>query len=86
MADEATIQKQIESAVEGKYAGWRIGITDNPTKRKADLGNPLHWLQWEADSVEVARRVADHFVNKGMASATGPDPGRYVYILPSQAP
>ncbi|MFQ5771270.1 MAG: hypothetical protein ACE5HX_12080 [bacterium] len=82
MSSEATIIMQIEKTVEGKYREWKIGLTDDPARRKAQLGHPLNWLQWKSDSEEAARNVEHYFLQKGMKSARGAaKSANYIYIL-----
>ena len=82
MATELIIIEQIERTVNGKYAEWQIGITDDSARRKAKLGNPLSWLQWQANSVQAARAVVQYFLAKGMHDG-GCDSksADFVYIL-----
>ena len=83
MATKQVIQKQIESAVKGKYADWRIGLADDPLVRKSQLGNPLHWIHWEAESPGDARQVFDHFNQRGMVNdGIQSDQAKFVYITP----
>lgn len=85
MASEAVIIKQIENVVQGKYFDWMIGLTDNPLHRKAELGNPLSFLQWKANSEQDAKNVELHFLLKGMQSAgIAPKSAVHVYILLAQ--
>ncbi|MFQ5652415.1 MAG: hypothetical protein ACE5IY_20990 [bacterium] len=82
MASEATIIQQVEMTVQGQYSKWKIGITDGPARRRAQLGNPLSWLHWQADSEEIARAVKHHFLSCGMHKAgRAKSVGHFVYIL-----
>jgi hypothetical protein len=82
MASERTIIKQIEKTVRGKYSDWQIGITDYPAQRKAQLGYPLSWLQWQADADQAARNVERHFLQKGMHRAGAvPKRAKFVYMF-----
>ncbi|MFQ5824832.1 MAG: hypothetical protein ACE5JB_12305 [bacterium] len=82
MASEPTIKQQIEQAVGGKFSDWKIGATVNPKRRKAQLGNPLSWLHWKADSPRTARNIERYFLQKGMKRAGGAPKGAdYIYIL-----
>jgi len=82
MASEAIIISQIENTVGGKYSGWKIGITDKPALRKAQVGNPLSWLQWQADSHQAAKNVLQYFLQKGMKhSGTANKSADFVYIF-----
>ena len=80
---EATIKAQIEKVVGNtSYSAWTIGVTDNPSRRKEEHGNPSHWHQWNADSEQAARNVESHFLSKEMKGGSG-GLGRadYVYIF-----
>ncbi len=82
MATEATIIKQIEKTAAGKYSDWLIGLTDDPAVRKAQLDNPLSFLQWKADTERAAKNVERYFLAKGMHSAgAAPQSALHVYIL-----
>ncbi len=81
MASESVIKADIEKVV-GEYSIWTIGVTDNPTRRKGEHGNPSAWRHWNADTEQIARDVEAYFTAKGMKGDTG---GRgdadYVYIF-----
>lgn len=81
MASEAVIKAAIERLV-SKYYLWTIGVTDNPSRRRQQHGNPKTWYQWDADTEQVARNVEAYFVKKGMKGDVGGG-GRadYVYIF-----
>lgn len=82
MALQTTIIQQIETTVQGKYGGWRIGITADPQKERARFGNPLDWLHWQADTDAAATAVRTHFIGLGMQGAGEPEnKGTYVYIF-----
>lgn len=82
MASENYIVRQIEEIVEGEPSRWLIGVSDEPIKRKAELGNSLTWLHWKADSAREARGVEQYFLGKGMQiSGKTSKPALYVYIL-----
>ncbi len=81
MASESAIKAAIEKIV-GYYYVWTIGVTDNPTRRRSEHGNPTTWHHWDADTEQAARNVEAYFIAKGMQGATGGG-GRadYVYIF-----
>ena len=82
MASENYIIRQVKEITTGKYTKWQIGLTGEPLNRKAQLGNPLTWLHWKADSEQEARNVERFFLDEGLKGAgatTGS--GVYVYIL-----
>jgi hypothetical protein len=82
MTSKTTIRKQIESTVGGRYSDWQIGLTAEPVARKAKLGNPLNWLQWQADSQQSAREIREEFANKGMRPSSRTDKiGQWVFIF-----
>ena len=82
MASEHYIIRQVNEIATGNYTKWQIGVTGEPLNRKAQLGNPLTWLHWKADSEQEARNVERFFLDKGLrgtGATTGS--GVYVYIL-----
>jgi len=79
MASEQEIKSKIISATGGIYGSWVIGITDDPEKKKTELGRVKNWASWEADSEATAQTVLSLFVEKRMKS-TSAGPGKYVYI------
>lgn len=82
MASDAIIIQQIESTAEGRYQEWLIGVTKDAATRKAELGNPLNWLQWQADSDAQATMVQRHFTDLGMhKDRVDKSGGATVYIL-----
>ena len=82
MASDKYIIRQVKDITTGKYTKWQIGLTGEPLNRKAQLGNPLTWLHWKADSEQEARNVEQFFLDKGL-QGTGAThwPGLYVFIL-----
>lgn len=81
-ASEGTIERQIVQTVSEDYSTWTIGVTDKPALRKAQVGNPLNWLQWKADSEQAALNIERYFLQKGMKPDKGaPSSGQYVYIF-----
>jgi hypothetical protein len=82
MASSLIIIEQIERTVNGAYSDWQIGITDDSAITKAQMGNPLSWLQWQANSTEEAVAVVNHFEEKGMKNlGCTTKSADYVYIL-----
>lgn len=81
MASESAIKAAIEAIIMAP-SNWTIGVTDNPTRRKAEHGNPSNWHQWDADTETAARNVESYFKAKGMKGGPG-GLGRadYVYIF-----
>ncbi len=82
MASRDTIIQQIERTVDGRYEDWQIGLTDDSARRKAEFGNPLCWLQWQAESTADALEIIDYFVTCGMRGVARVVPsGESVFIL-----
>ncbi len=82
MASEGEIKQEIERIVNGKYSLWTIGVTDDPSRRRQEHGNPKYWHQWDADTEQQARNVESYFLNKGMKGGTGGmGKADYVYIF-----
>lgn len=81
MASEAMIKAGIEKLV-ATYSLWAIGLTDDPDQRESEMGNPMGWRQFDADSEAAARNVEAHFLGKGMeGDAVGRVArAKYVYI------
>ena len=82
MANEVGIKAEIEGFTSPDYSIWIIGVTDDPTRRRTQHGNPQDWHQWDADTEQIARDVEAYFIAKKMKGGTG-GPGRadYVYIF-----
>jgi hypothetical protein len=57
------IKHRIDTSKGKKYSIWRIGITQNLSKRKEEHGNPNYWLSFEADTLSVAQEVETYFIN-----------------------
>ncbi|MBA7664082.1 hypothetical protein ES703_72133 [subsurface metagenome] len=78
-------ESAIKSAIEKKvttYSAWTIGVTDNPTRRRDQHGNPKDWHQWDADTETAARNVEKYFLDKGMkGDVGGGGSADYVYIF-----
>lgn len=81
MATENEIRRAIEK-IAANYPEWTIGVTDDPTRRKEEHGDPDDWHHWDADSEEEARNVESHFIEMGMKGGTGGQgKANYVYIF-----
>ena len=81
MASELAIKAAIEGIIVSP-SNWTIGVTDDPTRRKSEHGNPTHWHQWDADTETAARNVEKYFLDKGMKGSGGGSGGAdYVYIF-----
>ena len=79
---ESAIKSAIERIVGGTYSIWTIGVTDNPTRRRGEHGNPNTWHQWDADTETIARDVERYFKEKGMkGDIGGGGSADYVYIF-----
>lgn len=82
MPSKAIIISEIESTVSEKYPDWKIGITNEPATRRAQLGNPLSWLQWRAASEDCALFILTHFLHAGLRNAgEKSEPGEHVFIF-----
>jgi len=81
------ITRAIEDRAAPDFGLWTIGITEDPkaTRRSHDdKGEDLKdWLEWPADSKDIARAVRDHFIDEGMKETEGGDAGNptFVYIF-----
>ncbi len=84
MASKKTIVQQIEHSIQDEHGAWSIGVTPDPAARKAGLGNPLSWLQWQADSEDAASDILNDLVQSGV-NRSGPagQTGTFVYIFRS---
>ena len=83
------IMAAIQAKVGSYYGYWTIGMTNDPAERRRFWTedreqSSTYWQQW-ISSLEVARSIAGHFVQKGMkldmgghASANRPV---YVYVF-----
>ena len=79
-------EQEIKTAIEGyigeSYSAWTIGVTDDPDRRKQEHGNPQYWYQWNASTEDAARRIEDHFLDKGCkGGGGGKGDANYVYIF-----
>lgn len=82
MASESVIKEQIERMVKGRYSTWVIGLTKDPGERKAQVGQPLNWLHWRAESERAAGIVLQHFVQRGMESnENSAKLAKYIYVF-----
>jgi len=68
MALEDAIIKAIEHNLAHlhPYASWRIGRTADPGRRERELDFPGFWRLWHAEEPEVAEKVEEYFLAKGM--------------------
>lgn len=82
MPDKYTIMKEIESSVGTNFATWTIGLTDDPSRRINERGNPAYWNDWQANSELDAQEIFDHFTNLGMQKDELEEgvPANYVYV------
>jgi hypothetical protein len=89
MATKEDIIKKIDRYIRSKsflelfwgYDFWYVGITEHPTRRKGEHGNPEKWRAWRTSDSKTARAIEKHFINKGMTGDTGggKEP-LYVYV------
>lgn len=82
MASATLIKESIRTIVT-TYSLWTIGLADDPDRREVELGNPIGWRLFEADTEEAAKNVESHFVGKGMKGAAGrsASEAKYVFIF-----
>ena len=83
---EQEIVSAIEDRIAERYSSWTIGVTDRPLDRKREHeqnGEDVScWLDWDASTETVARRIEQYFLNKGCKGAGGgPGKANYVYIF-----
>lgn len=84
-------EAQLKSTIERRkgstsYSIWTIGITNDPERRKNEHENEgknvKYWSHWTADSESIARKVEQHFLDKGMkGGGGGGENPRYVYVF-----
>ena len=65
-----------------EYTHWKIGLAADAEARQRELDYPSFWRYWHADTIDDARAVISHFVDKGMKSdgEHGKTPS-YVYLF-----
>ena len=64
------------------YAAWTIGITDDPSRSRAEHGNPVGWRSWQGESERTTRRVEQALRGQGMKGTPGGGSApTYVYIF-----
>lgn len=81
MASESAIKTAIHKIVR-RYSAWTVGVTDNPSRRRREHGDPRTWHRWNAHTEVVSRRIEAYFIAKGMKGATGGGgDADYVYIF-----
>ena len=82
MASVTIVKASIKKVVTA-YPLWTIGVTIDPARTEAEVGNSIGWRLFEADTEQVAESVEAYFVGQGMNGATGM-PGfgaKYVFIF-----
>jgi hypothetical protein len=71
------IKDEIEAKCRNGYKYWRIGLTHNLclAREHADAANQgiTDWTSWTATSLPEARKVEQHFADKGMQCMTTED-------------
>ena len=64
------------------FEGWTTGISEDPTQRRKEFGNPPGWCHWEADNENTAREVEKHVLDKGCKGRVGGvDHPHWVYVF-----
>jgi hypothetical protein len=90
MTDRTSIMSEIRVRSEGSYDAWHIGVTQNLDAASAlcekTLGEDTDlWMDWEADSVDDAVAIAEHFVALGMLPGPAEELDRlaatFVYVF-----
>ena len=78
-----TIIKENIRTIATTYGLWTIGLTIDPGRREVNIGNPIGWRLFEADTEQVAKNVEAHFVRRGMKGDSGgrASGAKYVYIF-----
>ena len=84
MASEFEIKQGILLLVGAFYSLWTIGLTDNPDRRREELGSTTIWHQWDADTKVTAGNVEKYFLEKGMQGSPDDTGWKYVYIFKQQ--
>lgn len=79
----ATIVKESIKLVVTTYSLWTIGLTTDSGRREVEIGSPIGWRLFEADTGQVAESVEAYFVGQGMNAATGRRAfgAQYVFIF-----
>jgi len=79
---EKRIITEIESLMLANHSIWTVGVTDNPAELKQEHKNPRHWRQLDAGTEEVAKKIEQHFLDKGCKNGSGGgENANYVYIF-----
>lgn len=81
--------EKIKKYTGSNYGRWRMGITNEPTQRRAkhdsEGKDTSRWRHWSAGSKESTRLIEAHFLDKGMRGGTGggreADPPKFVYVF-----
>ena len=71
-----TIEKK-HPPLEEKYKQWRVGITNDPERRKREheqKGRKTNvWESWTAETEDIAVKVEKHFLGLGTKGKEGED-------------
>ena len=59
---------------------WHIGMTIYPNQEKRDLGKPVGWKSWKANSPNEATEIRDYFLNKYPINRSK-EGGKYDYFV-----
>lgn len=59
-----TIARSADNVFAIDWEKWHIGITIYPNQEKRDLGKPIGWKSWKANSPNEAVEIRNYFLNK----------------------
>lgn len=65
------IKKEIDDHVNGNYADYYIGITNNIERRLAQHNVKNYDLAYKMNSKQYAQEIEEYFLDKGMDGDTG---------------
>lgn len=80
----AEIIRSIENLLScaGPYGAWTIGLAADIEQARTERDEPGLWTEWQAGTAQDARRILDHFVQRGMMIDPATDPaGAFIYIF-----
>ena len=83
-ADEKVIIEGVERhlAHMRDYTFWTIGLTSDPHRQMRERNHPAFWHCWHAETPQTARKILEHFVQKGMkVGPSDEEDSTYVYIF-----
>ena len=73
--------EKIHEITEGDYKEWRIGITNDPGRRKGEHGDPPTWRVWHVKRKVYAYEIEKYFTDRDMeGDSGGSENPTHVYI------